>query len=202
MQDQYSQNAYYLVRHGEATNSLQGILNAAVQNEYHLTVRGKAQAQATAQYLERYPIDFIVTSPLARAKETASIIQKHAQVSLSIDARLTEAQFGSFEGQDIQSFLQFMQEHGGRVVGDPSHRIEGYMDIRDRVRTLLADIQTSFRGKHIVLVSHLDTLQELYAELLGEPVGAEQGEHGWYPEKGSCTVMSLAESPHFFIPER
>lgn len=202
MKDQYSANSFYLVRHGEAENNLKDILNASVHTEYHLTSRGKQQAQEATEYLKQYPIDFIVTSPLARAQETGMIIAQQLGVSLSIDSRLTETRFGSFEGQGIQSFLRFMQEHGGRTVGDPDHQIEGYMDIRERVQALLSDIGNSFQGKHIILVSHLDTLQELYAELLGEPVGAEQGEYGWYPEKGSVAVVNRTQPPYFFIPER
>lgn len=202
MKDQYSANSFYLVRHGEAENNLKDILNASVHTEYHLTSRGTRQAEEAAEYLKEYPIDFIVTSPLARARETGMIIAKQLGVPLSLDTRLTETHFGSFEGQSIQSFLRFMQEQGSRTVGDPDRQVEGYMDIRERVRALLSDVGNIFQNRHIVFVSHLDTLQELYAELLGEPVGAEQGERGWYPEKGSVAVISYTQPPYFFIPER
>lgn len=200
MLDQYKANTYYLVRHGEAENNVRDILNGAGRGEYHLTVKGQGQARETALYLKQFPIDFIITSPLARAKETAAILQESLEVPRSIDTRLTETRFGSFEGKDIQSFLDFMEQHGGRTVGDPDQGIEGYMDIRERVRSLLLDVQSVFQRKHIVIVSHLDTLQELYAELLGEPVGAEQGDSGWYPQKGSCAVINAVEVTQFFAP--
>lgn len=92
-----------------------------------------------------------------------------------------------------------MREHGTRAIGAPERGTEGYMDIRERVRAFLVATNTAFSGKKIVIVSHADTLQELYAELLGTPIGSEQGADRWFPKKGSCLVISgsVARS---FIP--
>lgn len=202
MQAMYSFNTYYLVRHGEAENNVLGILNATSKGEYALTLRGKAQAQATAEFLVAKPIDFIVTSPLLRARETADIIQMATDKPLLVDMRLCEPQFGTFEGQPIKTFLEFMKTHGGRTVGSPELGIEGFMDIRERVRSFLLALNETFQGKHVVIVSHMDTLQEIYGELCREPVGAEQGEklERWYPKNGSCRVVITDQEPQDFLP--
>ena len=199
MQVMYSSNTYYLVRHGEAENNVLGVLNATPRGEYALTEKGRKQIETLATALNDEVIDFIVASPIRRAAETAEILQTALSVPLSFDMRLCEPQFGSFEGKDIQSFLDFMKTHGGRTAGDLELGIEGYMDIRDRVRSFLLALNETFQGKKVVIVSHMDTLQELYAELVGEPVGAEQ--KAWYPKNGSCYRVGSEQALEIFVPE-
>lgn len=199
MQSIYKENIYYLVRHGEAENNVLGILNSTLKGEYALTEKGRKQIETLASALQNENIDFIVASPLRRAAETAEILKSKLTVPLSFDMRLCEPQFGSFEGKDIQSFLDFMKTHGGRTAGDMNLGIEGYMDIRERVKSFLQVLNETFQGERVVIVSHMDTLQELYAELVGEPVGAEQ--KNWYPKNGSCYLVGSEKALEIFVPE-
>ena len=195
---EYTRNTYCLVRHGEAENNVLGLLNSVGgKHEYALTEHGRKAVRATAVFLQAEKPDFIVTSPVLRAKETAEIIHDALGIPLAIDLRLCEARFGKFEETNHQAFIDFMQEHGTRAIGAPELGVEGYMDIRERVRTFLVSVNEGFDGKKIVIVSHADTLQELYAELLGEPIGSEQGDGRWFPEKGSCLVVSREDARSF-----
>lgn len=200
MEAKYASNTYCLVRHGEAENNILGLLNSGTgKREYPLTERGRRQVAETAEFLRTETPDFIVASPVLRARETAETIALALDIPLTIDTRLCEARFGSFEETDHQDFIDFMQEHGTRVIGAPELGVEGYMDIRERVRSFLLSTAAAFHGKRIVIVSHADTLQELYAELLGEPIGAEQGEGHWFPEKGSCLIVTT-DGVRSFLP--
>lgn len=203
MEDRFNGNTYYLVRHGEAGNNVRDILSAAPGSAYSLTARGVQQVERLAEWLgqQRAVPDFIVTSPVLRAKQTALLLSERTKLPVSVDERLTEARFGVFEGEKIQTFLEFMEMHGGRTAGDPALGIEGYMDIRARVRTFLSDLSQTFSGKRVVLVSHGDVLQELMAELMTEPVGAEQGHGGWSPRKGSVAVVAHGELIETFVPD-
>lgn len=200
MEAKYAANAYYLVRHGEAENNVLGLLNSgAGKREYPLTERGRKQAAETAEFLRGEQPDFIVASPVLRARQTAEIIADTLGVPITLDLRLTEARFGSFEETDHLAFIDFMQTHGTRAIGAFELGVEGYMDIRERVRAFLESTNVAFSEKKIVIVSHADTLQELYAELIGEPIGSEQGDGRWFPEKGSCLVVS-GTAPRSFMP--
>lgn len=191
MQERYSTNTYYLVRHGEAENNILGLLNSGTgKREYPLTETGREQVAKTTEFLKTEAVDFIVSSPVLRARQTAEILKEFLQTPLTIDPRLCEAGFGSFEETSHQDFIEFMATHGTRAVGAPELGVEGYMDIRERVRAFLLATVTAFSGKKIVIVSHADTLQEMYAELIGEPIGSEQGDGRWFPEKASCLVVS------------
>lgn len=198
----YSRNTYYLVRHGEAENNVLGLLSSAgSRREYSLTDLGRKAVSQTANFLENEKPDFIVASPILRARQTAEIIRDTLSLPLSLDTRLTEARFGDFEETPYQAFIDFMREHGTRAVGAPELGVEGYMDIRARVRSFLESASAAFGNKRIVVVSHADTLQELYAELLGEPIGSEQGEGRWFPQKGSCLIVDGQKELSSFIPK-
>ena len=196
----YAHNSYCLIRHGEAENNVLGILSSiGSRKEYALTESGRWAVRATAEFLKEVAPDFIVASPILRARESAEIIRDALSIPLTIDTRLCEARFGDFEETDHQMFIDFMREHGTRAIGAPERGVEGYMDIRERVRSFLQSTAAAFHGKNIVIVSHADTLQELYAELLGEPIGSEQGDGRWFPEKGSCLVVTM-EGVRSFLP--
>lgn len=198
MEAKYASNTYYLVRHGEAENNVLGLLNSgAGKREYSLTERGRRQVAETTEFLRAERPDFIVASPILRARQSAEIIRDVLAIPLTIDSRLCEARFGDFEDTDHQAFIDFMRKHGTRAIGAPELGVEGYMDIRERVRAFLDAVTSNFSGKKIVIVSHADTLQELYAELISEPIGAEQGDGHWFPEKGSCLVVAK-EGTHSF----
>lgn len=201
MLDQYKANTYYLVRHGEAENNVLGILNSfSGQTEYLLTAHGRSTIQLTAQFLQSHQPHFIVSSPVLRTRETALIIQDVLGIPLTIDQRLCENHFGKFEGRQLQAFLEYVRSRGGRLEDIAEAGIEGYTSIRERAQAFLVDVVRHCSGEKIVIVSHGDLLQEMYSELLGESVGAEQGEGGWYPKKGSCAVISATHPPQFFVP--
>lgn len=192
----YAHNTYCLVRHGEAETNVLGIVSSVGGKcEYPLTERGKRAVRATAEFLREEKPDFIVSSPILRARETAEIIRDALGIPLTIDGRLCEPSFGDFEETDYRVFLDFMREHGGRIAGAPEFGVEGYTDLRERVKSFLEDVSETFSGKKVVIVSHGDSLQEMYGELMRMPVGPSQD--GWYPAKGSCLVVSGSETRSF-----
>lgn len=87
-----------LVRHGETEwnrmSRFQGV------KDIPLNDNGKQQAQKTADFLKDVTIDFAVTSPLLRPKETAEIIlQNHPNISLTTKKDLEEISHGLWEGK-------------------------------------------------------------------------------------------------------
>ncbi|MBF2056909.1 MAG: histidine phosphatase family protein [Cyanobacterium sp. T60_A2020_053] len=87
-----------LVRHGETEwnrmSRFQGV------KDIPLNENGKAQAQKARDFLQDVTIDFGVTSPLSRPKETAEIIlEAHPHVNLTIKKDLEEISHGLWEGK-------------------------------------------------------------------------------------------------------
>ncbi|MBE9129964.1 histidine phosphatase family protein, partial [Coleofasciculus sp. LEGE 07081] len=97
-----------LVRHGETewnrVSRFQGGIDVPLNNN------GRQQAQKVATFLQDVPLDFAVTSPMLRPKETAEmILQHHLTIQLELQAQLREIDHGLWEGK-LESEIQ--QEYG------------------------------------------------------------------------------------------
>ncbi len=86
----------YLIRHGETDankrKSLQGRTDISL-NEY-----GRELARITAEGLKNINFDYIFTSPLKRARETAEIIRGNRETSIIEREEILEISFGEYEG--------------------------------------------------------------------------------------------------------
>lgn len=86
-----------LVRHGETDWNLAGRFQG--RSDVPLNQKGVEQANALASALRGESLAAIYSSPLARAKETARLIQVfHASAPLHEDEGLVEMDLGEFEG--------------------------------------------------------------------------------------------------------
>jgi broad specificity phosphatase PhoE len=89
----------FLVRHGKIERRV-GVSDPA------LTPLGVSQAQAAATYLQAQPICRIYSSPLLRAKETATYIAAAHKLAVIEDVRLRErANWGDLPDQPLADFV-------------------------------------------------------------------------------------------------
>src|ERR1700716_406082 len=84
-------------RHGETPPNREGLLLGRADPP--LTDRGQQQADELAGRLATRGPTRIITSPLRRARETASPIAAACGVPVEIDDRLIEIDYGEWEGQ-------------------------------------------------------------------------------------------------------
>lgn len=85
-----------LTRHGQTDwNVLKKVQGKA---DIELNKKGIEQAEATRDTLKNEKIDLILCSPLKRAKQTADIINQERNIPIIIDERVSERDFGEFEG--------------------------------------------------------------------------------------------------------
>ena len=87
-----------LVRHGETewnrVSRFQGGIDVPLNDN------GRAQAQQAAEFLKDVPIDFAISSPMLRPKETAEIIlQPHPNVQIELQEEFREINHGLWEGK-------------------------------------------------------------------------------------------------------
>lgn len=91
--------ALYLVRHGQTESSARMAYSG--RSDIALTDEGRAQARRAAQRLADIGgIDAVYSSPLSRARDTARAIADATGATLTVDERLTEVDYGRFEGVD------------------------------------------------------------------------------------------------------
>ncbi|WP_448379808.1 histidine phosphatase family protein [Gloeomargarita sp.] len=88
----------YLVRHGETDWNRQGQFQG--QRDIPLNANGQRQATQTQQLLAQVALDFAVTSPLRRSRQTAEmILASHPGVALQVMPDLQEISHGLWEGK-------------------------------------------------------------------------------------------------------
>jgi broad specificity phosphatase PhoE len=88
----------HLVRHGEVWNPDRVLYGR--MNGFHLSPRGEEQAWAAARFLAARDIGYLVSSPLERARQTASPLGELLGLPTHVDARLIEAE-NKLEGRPV-----------------------------------------------------------------------------------------------------
>jgi len=88
---------FYLARHGETDWNAQGRWQG--QTDVPLNMNGRAQALALANAMRPAGLRGVVSSDLARAKETALVVATHLGLALDhLDPGLRERSLGVFDG--------------------------------------------------------------------------------------------------------
>jgi probable phosphoglycerate mutase len=94
----------YLVRHGETewnrVQRLQGTIDTPLNRV------GAAQARHLADRFRCRPVSSVVTSPLARARNTARAIARGSHSALAVDPLLSEIDHGSWAGLTIPAIAR------------------------------------------------------------------------------------------------
>lgn len=139
-----------LVRHGQTEwNLLKKVQGKA---DIELNEQGIKQAEETRNYLKNEKIDLILCSPLKRAMQTAEIIKQERNIKMIIDERISERDFGEFEGMpntdfDFNAFWSYKQN----LKYDKAENIQ---DFFERVYDFLESIKNEYTGKRVLIVAH------------------------------------------------
>lgn len=169
-----------LVRHGEAEGNAQQRFLGVTDSP--LTPRGIEQAERTAKRLGKF--DFVYSSPLRRAYQTAQIITdgRYQKEIVRID-ELKERNFGIFENMTIPEMEKFnlsaRQAWTADLIGFRIPEGESMEDLRSRAahaaEQILQRHTAAIQGEceeEILIVSHMNTLRMILVALLGLPTAA------------------------------
>src|SRR5688572_22141300 len=144
----------HLVRHGEVENP-KGVIYGRMPG-YHLSERGRKQAEAAADRLADADLGVLWASPLERAQETAQAIgSRHPGIEIVTDERIIES--GTTVegvGRTAMAFLRSPRHwwHFRNPWG-PSWG-ESFEDIRARMKAAIEDAVEQAGGKEVAVVSH------------------------------------------------
>ena len=143
----------HLVRHGEVENP-KGLIYSRLPG-YHLSDRGKRQAQQAADHLKDADIAALWASPLERAQETAQVIAEPHGLEIVTDDRLLESET-TLEGlsRDALHFFRTPKEWWHfRNPLKPSWG-ESFGNIRARMLDAVRAATEDAGGREVVIVSH------------------------------------------------
>jgi isoleucyl-tRNA synthetase len=193
-----SGNEYFVMRHGEAENNVKSIYNTnpAHIDMYHLTDEGKETVRTNAERLKDKKIDLIIASPFSRTQETARIVAEVIGISedeILTDDRIIEINVGEFDGKKFAEYHAYFDKLEDRFTKTPLGA-ETYGDVRRRVGAFLYDLESRYKDKNILIVSHGYPLWVM--KLAAEGASASTISEDTYLEKGIPEKLRFEVLPH------
>ena len=91
----------FLVRHGRTPLNAAGVLRGRIDTP--LDDVGRAEARALGDVFRDKPLASIITSPLARARDTAAAIANSTEAHVDLDADLADRDYGEWAGHSLES---------------------------------------------------------------------------------------------------
>ena len=182
-------NTFYIVRHGQTNWNILGKTQGHGNSD--LTPKGENQALELSKAIKEYPIDYIYSSDLGRAVQTAEIIGSTIGVDVIQTPSLREMGFGDWEGLLIE---EIKKDHAKtyetwrnqpHLVNIPNG--ETLHIIKDRVDAFIKELNEKYDNKHILLVSHSVTVRVMLLSFLNS------GVENIYRIKQDNTALNIVE---------
>jgi broad specificity phosphatase PhoE len=182
--------SFLCLRHGVTDWNAQGRFQGRTDNP--LNDEGISQAHAAADRLRKLSFDHVVSSPLARARQTAEIIAVAARKPLDIDDGIIECDFGSLEGTSI---AETMKARGLRTVEDLVSILPPDGEPWPSIPARALDCVSRWLDRHpqavILFVCHDAVMQAMAEALCGRWIDNRHGTPFRYDRAGD--VWSVAE---------
>jgi broad specificity phosphatase PhoE len=141
----------FLLRHGETEWSLSG--RHTGHTDIPLTERGRSLAKAAGELLAKLrgdePPALVLTSPRARARDTAELAGLRSD---GVDERLAEWDYGEYEGLTTEEIRETVP--GWTVWTHPCPGGETAEQVSRRADSVLADARTKLDAGDVVLAGH------------------------------------------------
>ncbi len=166
-----------LTRHGH-TNKSEPEQYLGQRIEASLTERGRRDAQGLRDRLEGVRIDRLIASPLGRAVETAHILASGRQLSVETDGRLSELDYGVWEGLTVDEIdRRFPGERALYEENPAIHPVgggESGLAVAARLGAMLEDLlgwwQAEAADRTCLMVGHSSVNRVFLAVVLGVPL--------------------------------
>jgi len=195
-----------LLRHGQTALSVER--RFAGRGDIPLTDVGLEQAAAAAARLARRGnIDLVLTSPLLRARQTASAVADAVGVPLAEDVDLAETDFGSWEGLSFGEVMARWPDEMAAWMADADAAPPGgesFAAVAVRVDAALDRLVAAHQGRTVVVVSHVTPIKTIVCRALLAPTAALFRMHldvaslceaAWFAD-GPALLRSLNDTAH------
>ena len=146
----------YLIRHGESEANKKRVHNTPAVK---LTKEGLDQARAIAKRLKNFDIDFIYSSPLIRARQTAEAISKSLNLPVELWEGIMEVKTPSInqgkrendkEAMEIETKIAENYSKGDYRHSDE----ETFNELKTRAENVLSHICKVHPNQNVLCVSH------------------------------------------------
>lgn len=165
----------YLVRHCATPNDEANypILLGQKRDEF-LSDAGRKQADVLAEYFLSKDVTAIYTSPMARAVQTARVINDRVQGPITFCTSLTEANMGSWEGLTYEHIMHADASRYAAHLRDPGTYGfpggENLSEVARRTLDLLESLAVKHVNQRIVVITHKYVNRAVLPHLMGVPL--------------------------------
>ncbi|MGW7213598.1 bifunctional RNase H/acid phosphatase, partial [Streptomyces collinus] len=165
---------FVLLRHGETPLTPQKRFSGSGGTDPSLSGTGREQAERAATMLARRgTIQAVVSSPLARTRETAGIVAARLGLDVGIDDGLRETDFGAWEGL---TFAEVRERHPDDLNAwlaspdaEPTGGGESFAATATRLAATRDRLVAAHAGRTVLLVTHVTPIKTLVRLALGAP---------------------------------
>ncbi|WP_234379827.1 bifunctional RNase H/acid phosphatase, partial [Streptomyces caniscabiei] len=165
---------FVLLRHGETPLTPQKRFSGSGGSDPSLSDVGRYQAERVAAALAaRGTIQEVVSSPLARCRETAGIVAARLGLKMAVEDGLRETDFGAWEGLSFgevrERYPDDMNAWLASPDAEPTGGGESFAAVAHRVAATRDELVAAHRGGTVLLVSHVTPIKTLVRLALGAP---------------------------------
>ncbi|MGW9025000.1 bifunctional RNase H/acid phosphatase [Streptomyces sp. NPDC055722] len=165
---------FVLLRHGETALTPLKRFSGSGGSDPALSGVGRRQAELVAGALAaRGTIEAVVSSPLARCRETAGIAAARLGLDVSVEEGLRETDFGAWEGLTFGEVRERYPDDMNAWLSDPEAEPSGggesFEAVARRVAAARDKLLASHAGRTVLLVSHVTPIKTLVRLALGAP---------------------------------
>lgn len=170
----------YMIRHGKTELNKANVLQG--RSNYPLNAEGIRQAEAAAKMLESIRFDYVYSSPLLRAVQTAEIVAPDQEILL--DDRLIEMDYGQYEGTDLRNIPDELRIFFSDFVRNPApDGMEQLSDVVRRTGAFLEELRNV--NGNILISTHAIAMKGLLENLTPDSQGSY-----WSKFIGNCAVYA------------
>ncbi|MEQ8144129.1 bifunctional RNase H/acid phosphatase [Streptomyces sp. OP7] len=165
---------FVLLRHGETPLTPQKRFSGSGGSDPSLSDIGREQAAKVAAALARRgTVQAVVASPLARTRETAGIVAARLGLDVAVEEGLRETDFGAWEGLTFGEVRERHPEDLNAWLAspdvEPTGGGESFAATAARVAQARDKLLAAYRGRTVLLVTHVTPIKTLIRLALGAP---------------------------------
>ncbi|MGV9254396.1 bifunctional RNase H/acid phosphatase [Streptomyces sp. NPDC003697] len=165
---------FVLLRHGETPLTPQKRFSGSGGTDPSLSAVGREQAQrAAAALARRGTIQAVVSSPLARARETADTVAARLGLDVTVDDGLRETDFGAWEGLTFGEVSERYPDDLAAWLASPDAQPTGggesFAATGTRIAATRDKLVAAHAGRTVLIVTHVTPIKTLVRLALGAP---------------------------------
>jgi probable phosphoglycerate mutase len=164
---------FVLLRHGETALTPEKRFSGSGGTDPELSEKGRWQAQRAADSLAaRGTIQAVVSSPLARCRQTADTVAARLGLDVRIDEGLRETDFGAWEGLTFAEVKDRYPAELDAWLASPRTAPPGgesFATVARRIAVSRDKLLARYAAKTVLLVTHVTPIKTLVRLALGAP---------------------------------